>query len=296
MYRMSTSHQKGMVTLVLLSLVFASMGLFARYLSTGFSVLQQVYLRVFAAFVLGMIVFNKDLDWSKLKKISFKEWLLIFFRGAAFYVFGVVLFTKAIILTKYSNVSFISALPATALLGTLLFKEKLTWQKTALLITAFLGVVFITVKDYSNIFMWGRGEIITLVSTLFFSLNYVTRKWHSKLLNSQEITQLIIFFPLVLLFITSLAIGEGLPVIGWNAGSILVILIAGTFNVGQHLLINYGFKHVKAILASNILTLESLFAVILGYLFYREVPNLKELIGGIVIILSVVGMNKLENR
>ena len=66
-------HQKGVLALVLLSMVFASMGLFARYLSTGFVLLQQVYLRVFAAFFLGLIVFKNDLDFKKLKKISKKR-------------------------------------------------------------------------------------------------------------------------------------------------------------------------------------------------------------------------------
>ncbi|MFA6570042.1 MAG: hypothetical protein WCT77_02265 [Bacteroidota bacterium] len=39
-----TDHQKGVLALIALSLVFASMGLFARYLSAGFVLLQQVYL------------------------------------------------------------------------------------------------------------------------------------------------------------------------------------------------------------------------------------------------------------
>jgi hypothetical protein len=31
-------------------------------------------------------------------------------------------------------------------------------------------------------------------------------------------------------------------------------------------------------------------------LFYKEVPFMKELLGGVVIVLSVIGMNKLEAK
>ena len=289
-----TEHQKGVLALVLLSLVFASMGLFARYLSTSFVLLQQVYLRVLAAFFLGLIFFRKDLDFGKVRRISKKEWGLLLLRSASSYLFGVTLFTQAIIMTKYSNVSFIGALPVVAVLGALLLKEKLTFKKLLLILTAFSGVILIAVKDYSHLLVWGRGEVVALLATLAFSLSYVARKWHSDLLNNKEITQVIFFLSFFMLFITSLVKGDGLPVTGWQIGLLLAVLGAGLFNVVNLFLTNYGFQKVEAILASNILTLESVFAVILGFLFYKEVPVTKELLGGVVIALSVIGMNKVE--
>ena len=289
-----TDHQKGVLSLVLLSLVFASMGLFARYLSTGFLLLQQVYLRVFAAFILGLIFFRKDINFKKLKKISLKEWGLLFFRSITMYVLGVTLFTQAIILTKYSNVSFIGALPMVAVLGIILLKEKLTISKLVLILSAFMGVILIAVKDYSHLFIWGSGELIALISTSAFSLSYVVRKWHTNLLNNKEITLLTIFISFILIFFVSLVLGQGVPSAGWNWGLFVAVLGAGLFNVINMFLTNYGFQKVEAILASNILTLESVFAIVLGFLFYKEVPIAKELIGGLIISLSVLGMNKVE--
>lgn len=71
---------------------------------------------------------------------------------------------------------------------------------------------------------------------------------------------------------------------------------AGIFNIMNVFLTNYGFQKVEAVLASNLLTLESVFAIVLGFLFYKEVPIAKELVGGIIIALSVIGMNKLESN
>lgn len=291
-----TEKQKGIIALMLLALVFASMGLFARYLNSGFSVFQQVYLRVLAAFLLGLIIFNKDLNWPKIKKISQKEWLLLIFRSAASYLFAVCLFTQAVILAKYSNVAFIGAIPMTAILGIIIFKEKINGKKALLVLTAFLGVALIALKDYSQIFSWGKGEIIALAATFFFSLSYVTRKWHSPLLNNKEITQITFFFAFIFVLAVSLLSGEGIPVSGWNLGLLAAVIGAGLFNVINLFLTNYGFEKVKAVLAGNILMLESVFAVIVGFLFYLEVPNLKELLGGIIIIGSVVLMNSLEDK
>ena len=76
----------------------------------------------------------------------------------------------------------------------------------------------------------------------------------------------------------------------------MAIIGAGTFNVANVFLINYGFEKVDAVLASNILTLESFFAILLGFLFYGEIPLVKELIGGAIIISSVIWMNQLKKR
>ncbi len=57
---------------------------------------------------------------------------------------------------------------------------------------------------------------------------------------------------------------------------------------------NYGFEQIKTSIASNILTLEMFFAVLIGLVIYQEVPSLKEIIGGVLILFSVIQMNRLE--
>lgn len=289
-----TEHQKGVVALVALSLVFASMGLFARFLSSDFTVLQQVYLRILMAFIIGIFFFKNNFSFQKLSKISKSEWMLLIFRSALTYLLGVTLFTKAIILAKYSNVSFIGALPIVALLGVLLLKEKMTFKKLMLIFTAVFGVILIAIKDYSNLFIWGQGEFIAFVSTFAFGLSYISRKWHSNLLNNQEISMLTFLIAFVIVFLFSIISGESLPTQGWNSSILIAVILAGLFNVFNLFLTNYGFQKVEAILASNILTLESIFSLFIGIVFYSEFPIAKEIIGGVIILLSVIGMNKVE--
>lgn len=291
-----TDKEKGVLSLILLALVFSSMGLFARYLATGFLLFQQVYLRMLAAFIVGFFVFHKQLDLSKLKKISSKDWLIIIVRAVSYALFGIILFTQAIVLTKYSNVSFVGSIPTTAILGFILLKEKFSWKKMLLILLAFLGVLLISVKDYSHIFVWGRGEVLTLISTVFFSISYIARKWQSDLLTNKELTVINFFVAFSAVFIVSLLKGDGLPLTGWHTGLFMAVIGAGIFNIMNVFLTNYGFQKVEAVLASNILTLESFFAIILGFVFFKEVPLLKELLGGVVIVTSVIAMNNLESK
>jgi len=291
-----SDRNKGIVALIFLSAIFASMGLFVRYLNIGFTLYQQVYLRLIAAMCIGLIAFYKDLRWRNFLRLTIKDWLILFVRAISMYAIGVTLFSKAIILTKYSNVSFISALPVTALYGFLLLHERLTWKKISLISVAFFGVLLISITDFAHIFDWGVGEIAALISVFSFSLSYVARKWQTQKLNNREIT----FLMFVLAFFSVLALSlfskEPLPHVTWTIPFLLVIGIAGLFNVVNLFLTNYGFQHVKAVLASNLLTLESVFAIALGFLFYRELPSQEELVGGVLIVLSVIKMNQLETK
>jgi len=291
-----SDREKGIISLVLLALVFASMGLFARYLATGFLLFQQVYLRMLAALLVGIIVFRKQIDFSKFNRVSYRDWVVIILRAVCYSLFGIILFTQAILITKYANVSFIGALPMTAVLGFVLIGEKFTWKKAFYILIAFMGVFLISVKDYSHLFDWGRGEIITLIATVFFSVSYVARKWQSDLLNNKELTVINFLVAFLVVFLVSLFKGDGLPLVGWNWGLLLAVIGAGAFNTMNVFLTNYGFQKVEAVLASNILTLESFFAIILGFIFYKEAPLLKDLFGGIVITYAVIAMNKLEQN
>jgi drug/metabolite transporter (DMT)-like permease len=103
-----------------------------------------------------------------------------------------------------------------------------------------------------------------------------------------------LFFAFIFVLIGSLIFKEGFPVNNWNANVLAVVLVAGVVNILLILFTNYGFEKVQISLASNILTLEMLFAVILGFLFYKEIPTAKDLIGAVLILYGVIQMNKLE--
>jgi drug/metabolite transporter (DMT)-like permease len=75
-----------------------------------------------------------------------------------------------------------------------------------------------------------------------------------------------------------------------------MVLLAGLFNVISLYLTNFAFQRVQTTLASNILALESLFGILIGFLIYSEILSLKEFVGGAVIIVSAILMNNLHKN
>jgi len=291
--KINSNKNKGVLALIGLAFMYASFGFFTRYLSISFGFFQQLYLRIFAGLIIGFLIFGKSFDFLKLKKITAKEWLLLVFRAGAYYLLGAALFNKAVLLTKISTVAFIGSLPMTAVLGFLILKEKVTKEKIFYIVLSFIGVVIISINSFSD-FSFGQGEILALMSCIFASLSIVFRKYQTKLLNNVGITQIQLFFAFIFILIVSLLTQEGLPINNWNGSVFLIILLSGLANVLMIFFTNYGFEHVKTSIASNILTLEMFFAVLIGLAFYLEIPSLKETLGGILILFSVIQMNKLE--
>lgn len=292
----SSETNKGIVALVILSLIYALFGIFGRFLNTEFHLFQQVYLRTFVAFVISFVIFRGHKSLHKLKRISSKEWGLILIRSFFWYALGIPLYTLGIIYAKYGNASFIASIPATSILSLLILKEKITKQKVGVLLLVFLGIALVSIKNFSHIFVWGKGEFLELLCAFIISYAIIARRWHSKLLNDQEITQLMLFFGFIFVFLASLIMGEGMPNIHWSLMISSAIIISGILNGAQLFLINYGMKRVKGVLTGNILVLESFWGGLIGFFLYHEILSIKEFIGGLFIIISIVFMNTLVTK
>ncbi|MDE2026438.1 MAG: DMT family transporter [Patescibacteria group bacterium] len=292
-----STRKKGIAALLLLSLVWASFGLPIRYLSGHFTYLQQIYLRTFVSALGAILIFNKGLNFLKLFRMPKKEWAVLLFRVICVYGFAVIFYTQAFTLTTFGEVSFLGAIPTTAVLGFILLREKVTLHKVALILLSVIGILFITVKNPAHFFQWGRGDELALISDLFFSLSYIGRKWQSNFLNNKEISMFMVGFGALLIFALSLIRGEPLPSIEqFSIPTWAVITAAGLLNVASQFLVNYGFSYVEAALASNIVSLESFWAVIFGFIFYRELLSLQAFFGGLLILASVVFLNKEEEQ
>lgn len=286
-----SERQKGILAILGLALNYVLIGILIRIFSNHLSLLQQVYLRVGAAFFLCLLLFKNQIRWPVILNLPAHEWLIITLRSIFFFAIGITLFSQAVIIAKFSNVSFIAALPLAAPLGVLFLKERMTRQKLFFTLLAFWGVAIISIKDWNHLGHWGAGELLAFVSAIFISLSYVLRRYQKSVLNNAEITSLFFLISFVALFLISTVIGESLTRVQWDTPLTLWVLLAGVMNVWGIYLMNYGFEKVDAITAANILTIETVFALICGLLFYREVPTVIELLGGVLICVAAIKVN-----
>lgn len=286
---------KGALALGILSVIYGGVGVVTRSLNLHFPILQQIYLRLFIAIILGFLLFRKQVHPEKFFKISVKEWLLIFSRVIAMFLLASPLWIAGANITKLANVSFIDSLPLTATISILLGLEKITAKKGLLILLSFLGIVILSVKDFSNLTSIGWGELLVLMSGFFFAYRNFSRIWHTKLLNDAEITQLMLVLGFILVFIASFITGEKQILFKLTWELFFMLIIGGGIIIANIYFINYGFKRISPVFGNSILNMEVVFALLFGYIFYREVMNLQELLGGILIIVSVVKMNQMKN-
>lgn len=291
------SKTKGIIALVIYTILGSCIGIFARVLHDDLALFQQIFLRLITACLVGSIVFFRKIQFSKLKDVPLKDWGLIVVRAIFMYLLGITLATKSFIIGKYSSVSFIMAFPVMAVLGVVLLKEKVSVKKIALILLAFAGTVLITVQDFTHIFNWGLGEFLALLAIIFVSCSNVFRRWHSDVLNNQEITLYILFIASIFTFGASLFNQDSYSGITWDASLIGTIIGAGVISNLLLLTMNYGFQKINdAMLSNTILAFQAVFSVIVSILVYSEIPTAKEIIGGLFIIVSGLIFVKTEMK
>jgi len=286
---------KGILALLALVVIWGILPIIPRFLSVSFELFQQVYLRMFLGFVLSALVFSKKISLEKVINTPKKDLLLIVFRATSYFLLGVVLNTQALLLTKISNVTLIGTVPITALLGFIVLREKITLNKILLVGLSFMGALIVAVNNVAG-FSIGWGEVCAFLSSVFISMALISRKWQTKHLNDQETSTLVLFFAAIEILIFSLINREGIPLQNWNLSSLGFLIAGGILNTGTSFFSNYGLARVDAVLSGNILMLEPILASFFGFLVFNEIPLPKEMVGGLIIILSVILMHNLEKK
>lgn len=286
---------KGVLSLVLLSFIFASMGVFARFLDTEFEVFQQTYLRIAIAFIISVIIFSPYINYKKIFSLPKRDLFVIILRACFLYA-AVILITYALLIGKYSNASFVAAIPILPLIGYFVLKETISKKMFFYILIAFFGAGCIIFQDF-DFAIFDIASLYALLSAILFDISMVLRKFHSNYLSNYETTSLMFFIATIFLLIGSFIFLEGVPQIEqFSIPMVLILTLSAIANVLIIILINYGFEHVKASVAGNILTLEVLFALMYGVLLYQEYLNFFEIVGSVLILVSILLVNHQENK
>jgi drug/metabolite transporter (DMT)-like permease len=73
-----------------------------------------------------------------------------------------------------------------------------------------------------------------------------------------------------------------------NPKDILLLSILGIFcTAGAHTLFIQGMRKIKAQIASIISSLEPVYGIVLAFFFLHEIPSLRSILGGIIILGTV---------
>lgn len=187
--------------------------------------------------------------------------------------------TVAIGLLSYSSFPIF-----TVFLEPLFFKEKLIKVNLLLSILAFSGIwILIPEMEIKN--RVTQGVIFGLISGLTFSIlsifnRKLSQKYSSLLITFYEdISASLLLFPF-LFFRKSEFIG---------VREVALLGFLGVFCTAlAHTLFVKGMRHVKAQIASIIATLEPVYGILLASVLLKEIPSLRTICGGTLILLATI--------
>ncbi len=241
----------------------------------------NVYVAGFFRFFLGLVIILPYIIKKKdavLKTTHLKQHFLRAILGLP----AMLLYFSALVLLpieKLTAISFVVPLIVT-ILAVFFLGEKIYIYRTLALILGFSGMLVIIRPGFVDISI---GVYMVLFSALLWSINIIITKKISK--NDSAITILAyqsIFMSLLSFFIV---------LFFWEMPSIktfIYLILAAMCGTVLHLTLNHAFKLVDVSMTQPYSFLNLVFASIIGYFIFDEIPDLYTWIGALIIFTGVL--------
>jgi drug/metabolite transporter (DMT)-like permease len=271
-----------------LSVSYGVAGFTARELQQDMGTWQQLALQSwFGCAVAWMIVWitQRRLLPAPISARGRKELIA---RAVVGRVFGSVTFIQACLYAPLGNVGWISALPMSVVFACLVWGERVSVREVSLLGVGVLGVALIVSPSFGSFSGFGFGELCALTSAIV--VGFASRLGRGSVKEADAWSATVWMLGVTAITATLVAIvfegGLVLPSIGRGPVFALVVgmVVAGSWGS------LYGYTHLPASVATGILTLEAVWAMLVGYFVYSEVPTAPGILGGTLIAWSAYAM------
>ncbi len=276
--------QRGVMALLMAALLFSTSGLFTRLLGEQMGTFLQLTLRLIftSLFFLLFIVITKS-----FQTIQRKDLPLLLFRGlliiADFYCFVLAVSGLPLGLTLF--IFYASTTVVNFVFGKLFFGEHITKKKLISLSLAFGGMILLYGGNFGTLQV--MPMFAALCSGIFFGVNSATSKFVTGTYSEHLVGGMAYLVATVLAAVFFFLTKETVP--GFISLYTWAICIGFAFVVFlAFYLTMYGYKYLEVQKASIIMLSELVFTIIVGFIFYKEVPNLTTVIGGMFIASAMV--------
>lgn len=277
---MKSQHLKHVIELNIAVLLVSTSGILGRFISMPPPV--TIWLRcLLAVGILGAYIWYKKINLKIERK---KDWVIIILSGLFFGAHWVTYFYAL----KLSNVaigmlSLFTYPVITALLEPLFFKTKLNVKHVLLGIIVLIGVYFLS-PEFNLENNHTKGVLFGLISAVFYSIRNILMKkkvanYHgSMLMFYQMVIITLVLWPVLFIFEVKPTTND------WQA---LLVLALVTTSIG-HTLFVMSFKNFSISTASIMSSVQPIYGIIFGLLLLNEIPSENTLIGGFLILTTVV--------
>jgi drug/metabolite transporter (DMT)-like permease len=275
--------QRAFLALVVAGIIAGTTGIIIKNISVDAKAIAWIRMGLPTILLGGWLLFKK----RSLVKPGYKAMLL----ASSLNAIRLYLYILAFVLTSIANatVLFYSYPIFAAIFGYVFLKEKVVRLHIWLILLSFIGLI-IAYSDRSFSIM--NDDIIGMTAALFAAIIYAltviifkSRVHHFdqiEMIFYQNLLGGILFLPFFIIAFPIMTIAD------FTWGSTYAIVV-GLF---VFYLFFLGLKELKAYMASAIMYLEVVSAVVLGYVILGEVITLRMMIGGSMIIASSFLLNQ----
>jgi drug/metabolite transporter (DMT)-like permease len=286
----NNNHLKGILYLTIAASIWGGMFVVSKYTLDFISPSSLISLRyIIALFILSPFC-NRSKDKTNIKKLSRRDWLLIFLIGFVGYFLSIFFQFLGTKLTDAHTGSLITTVSPifTFILAFLILKEKFTFLKIVSIIISISGIMLIMNFSFSmssHVF----GIIMLFLAALSWAILSVLVKLASAKFSSLFITTYAILFALLSSLPVSVYEMSSGPFLLFDYRVILGVLYTGIMaTAAAYLLWNKGLQYIDAGIGSLFIFFQTIIGTIFGYIFLNESITINFIAGSILIFSSII--------
>jgi drug/metabolite transporter (DMT)-like permease len=283
--------KRAIFALCVVSLSFALLNVAVRFANAGFAPFTQVYLRIGLGLLLTIAFFYKEISLTKIRKIITKDWIILLLMGTLGYGIAVDFVTIGVLHTNLFNAAVIgSTTPFFVFLFNIVFlRKKFTKSLLFFLILTLYGVCILATNSLIlKLINFSSGDVYILLFALGSGVYILGRKFLSSHLNNSEIAVVVMSIAFLSSLIVAIVNGQPLNLSGFsNPIALLGICMGGVLNLIATKFQNFGFSHLNAVVGSQLLLLQNVFAPIFGFILFGEIVLPLEFLGAVIVLIGV---------
>ena len=286
---MKLSNQKvGALFILSGTALFGLYGVFSRLIKLGFNTFSQTFIIGFIAAITILVVFKyRRYSWKKIQRGDMLWFVLWGTSGALVTALMFLSFNNIAIATSYF-MFYSMMVVAGIIFGKIFFLEEFNILKFMSLSLSIIGLVFVFYSETGPAFI--KYEMFALMGGILAGFwNTASKKISSNYASTQMMlinSSFMIIVGILGMIIMKEPIPLSIPIEAWG-----YIILYAILELVAAILIILGFKHLEAQKASLLMPIEVVFAAIFGFIFYKEIPTILVLIGGLLIMIGAIMPN-----
>jgi len=279
-------------------LIFAVMlgstsGIITRFIDADAMAIGFYRLTFSLPFFLFPSLFQKR---KEFKNIRFKDYVLSLLAGGVLFFHFYTWFQAVTLTTITSAIVLMELHPVVVLFITLfVFRKKVPMSSIAGITIALIGGILVTGGDYSLDSTHFLGDLYALMAAIGLGVYFVLGNMVRVRVPSGLYITLVFgscwgffFFGMVLM---------GIPFTGYSGFDYFYIaLMTLLCQIGGHALFNWCLGYVSALDVSTLEIGEIIFAPILAFFFFKEVPEQAQWIGALIVIIGLLYYNNSQRK